>query len=96
MAIRKCSFADSGFPFSDGRLARPCKSVYHPLCIRAGLPFSSRRKNSGGLTFPDVVVWPTFVCEACTVRAVLDRELTGADDWKLMCFERMRLLKRHA
>jgi hypothetical protein len=92
MAILKCSFVDSGFPFSDGRPARSCKSVYHPLCIRAGLPFSSRRKNSGGLTFPDVVVWPTFVCEACTVRAILDRELTGADDWKLMCFERMRLL----
>jgi hypothetical protein len=28
----------------------------------------------------------------CTVRAVLDRELTGAEDWKRLCFERMRLL----
>jgi hypothetical protein len=42
--------------------------------------------------FPDILVWPSFVCEACTVRSVLDRELVGADDWRLMCFERMRLL----
>jgi hypothetical protein len=88
----RCSFADSGFEFSDGRRARPCKTAYHPSCIRAGLPFTSRRKNSGGLVFPDISVWPSFVCEACTVRSVLDRELVGADDWKLMCFERMRLL----
>jgi hypothetical protein len=78
--------------FSDGRWARPCKSSYHPTCIRAGLPFTSRRRHSAGLVFPDIATWPTFVCEACTVRAVLDRELTGAEDWKLLCFERMRLL----
>ena len=37
-------------------------------------------------------MWPNFICEACTVRAVLLRELTGHDDWKLLCFERMRIL----
>ena len=36
--------------------------------------------------------WPNFICEACTVRSVLDRELTGPEDWKLLCLERMRLI----
>jgi hypothetical protein len=38
------------------------------------------------------MTWPNFMCEACTVRAMLDRELTGPNDWKLLCFERMRVL----
>jgi hypothetical protein len=87
-----CSFADSGFVFSDCRRARPCKSSYHSTCIRAGVPFTSRRRNSGSLVLPDISVWPTFVCKACTVRAVLNRELTGPEDWKLLCFERKHLL----
>ena len=91
-AILRCNFAESGFAFSNGQVARPCKSSYHPTCLRAGVPFTSRRRNSGGLVFPKISTWPVFVCEACTVRAVVDRELTGADDWKLLCFERMRLL----
>ena len=91
-AVIRCSFATSGFVFSNGGAARPCKSSYHPQCIRAGLPFTSCRRHSGGLVFPKISTWPTFVREACTVRAVLDRELTAPDDWKLLCFERMRLL----
>jgi hypothetical protein len=86
-AILRCAFADSGFELADGRQARPCKSSYHPLCIRDGLLFSSRRNKSAGLVFPDISIWPTFVCEACTVHAVLGRELMGVDDWKLVCFE---------
>ena len=38
------------------------------------------------------LIWPNFICEACTVRSVLQRKLTGPHDWKLLCFERMRLL----
>jgi hypothetical protein len=34
---------------------------------------------------------PAFVCEAFTVCVVLDRDLTGLEDWKL-CLERMRIL----
>lgn len=45
-----------------------------------------------GLQFPAVSEWGTFVCEACTVRGVSQRELTGQDDWHLLCFERMRLI----
>ena len=90
--ILRCSFAEPGFAFSNGQVAHLCKSSYHPACILAGLPSTSRRHNSGGLVFPKISLWPVFVREACTVRAVLDQELTEADDWKLVCFERIRLL----
>jgi hypothetical protein len=56
------------------------------------MPFTSRRRDSEDLVFPKISMWPTFVCEACTVRGVSDRELTGPEDRKLLCFERMRLL----
>lgn len=36
--------------------------------------------------------WANFICEKCTVRSVLNRELDYANDWRLMCFERMRIL----
>ena len=45
-----------------------------------------------GLCLPPVRHLPKFICECCTVRAVLDRELTGVEDWKLLCYERMRIL----
>ena len=45
-----------------------------------------------GLVFPKVSVWPSFVCEACTVRAVVNRELHSREDYALMALERMRLI----
>jgi len=57
-----------------------------------GPPFTSRRKQGSGLAFPRVTSWGTFICELCTVRAVIDRELHGSSDWKLLCFERMRVI----
>jgi hypothetical protein len=61
-------------------------------CFAVGQPFCSRRKDGSGLAFPRIKTWPNFICEACTVRAMLDCELTGTTDWKLMCFEHMRIL----
>jgi hypothetical protein len=52
----------------------------------------TRRDDSGGLSFPAVSVWPNFVCEACTVRSVTQRELTLDTDIALLCLERMRIL----
>jgi hypothetical protein len=52
-------------------------------CVRAGLPFMSRRRDSGGSAFPKMSASPAFVCEAFTVCVVLDRDLTGLEDWKL-------------
>jgi hypothetical protein len=90
--VIRCSFSDVGFPFSNGSLAYPCYSAYHTDCILVGPPFYSQRKDGSGLTFPRIKTWPNFICEACTLRSMLDRELTDPLDWKLLCFERMRVL----
>ena len=88
----RCQFRLSGFRFHDGTKCLPCEASYHIQCFRVGQPFSSRRKSAAGLVFPPVRHLPKFICECCTVRAVLDRELTGSEDWKLLCYERMRIL----
>jgi hypothetical protein len=90
--VLECSFARTGFRFQDGRLARPCYSAYHSRCFCVGSPFSSRRQGQAGLSFPTVKCWGHFICEACTVRAVVQRELHHQDDWRLLCFERVRIL----
>jgi hypothetical protein len=87
-----CALSDRGFPFPDDSWAYPCHSAYHTPCFAAGPPFYTPHKDGSGLTFPRIQTWPNFICEACTVRSLLDRELTGVTDWKLMCFERMRVL----
>ncbi len=64
-------------------------------CFRAGPPFRMRRKNGVGLAFPaGVKHWPIFICEACTVRSVLGRELRFPRDVPLLCLERMSILDR--
>lgn len=88
----KCHFFDKGFPFLTGERARPCHSWYHPECFRAGYPFTTRRSKDAGLTLPPKGVWDPFICEACTVRAMCDRELHGRQDWRLLCLERMRII----
>ena len=87
-----CAFATSGFDFKNGRKALACHVRYHTKCIRAGPPFSSRRKDNAGMTFPAVTIWPLFICELFTVRAVLDRELHLTQDYVLLRLERMRIL----
>lgn len=87
-----CAFATTGFLFSDGTHATPCGNGYHQHCIWAGDPFTSRRNHSEGLHFPKFRYWPIFICEACTVRAVADRELVRRADDVLLCLERMRIL----
>ena len=64
-------------------------------CFRVGAPFQSRRRNGLGLEFPSAVKhWPVFVCELCSVRAVLGRELRTIRDAQLMQFERMSILDK--
>ena len=82
-----CTFRLRGF----GNL-RPCQTGYHTRCISVGAPFASRRKHGMGLSFPNISVWPNFVCEACTVRQILKRELIGRSDGLLMALERIRLI----
>jgi len=90
-SILRCHFAETGFPLGSGT-SRLCGSAYHVKCFRAGPPFTTRRHNGKGLSFPNIHTWPLFICEACTVRRFLGRELHGLRDWQLLCLERMRIL----
>jgi hypothetical protein len=89
-------FRERGFPYSDQGAAIPCGTVYHLTCYRAGPPFKTRLADNKGLQYPvgaDPTLFPNFTCEACQVRAVLDRELrTTAEDIHLLRLERMRML----
>ena len=86
-----CHFAEHGFQVN-GTQMHPCGTRYHPQCIRVGPPFATRLRNEEGLSFPNVRYWGTFICEYCTVRSVLERELHGRNDWQLLGLERMRLI----
>jgi hypothetical protein len=71
----------------------PCHTRYHLHCVRAGVPFTSRLANSEGLFLPAMVEFPNFICEACTVRTALTRELLCTPtDIALVMLERMRLI----
>jgi hypothetical protein len=60
--------------------------------VRAGPPFQTRLENNKGLILPNVKR-PHFICEMCTVRAELGRELRRTDnDIRLLMFERMRMI----
>lgn len=88
-----CSFHSRGFPLARKDIgAYPCGSAYHCACVRAGSPFTSRRKHQAGLILPALSVWPEFICELCTVRSVLGRELGHPGDRWLLQLERVRLL----
>lgn len=56
------------------------------------MPFTSRRSRRQGLQCPPLQLWPNFICEACTVRAIVRRELHAPTDVGLLCLERMRVL----
>ena len=73
-------------------MATACGVAYHCECIRVGPPFHSRLGLGRSLGFPSVEIWPNFVCEVCTVRAVLDRELRRGPDTVLLQLERMRMV----
>jgi hypothetical protein len=67
--------------------------AYHRSCIVAGEPFRTRLNDQQGLVMPYLTVEPTFICELCQVRAMLDRELQPkANDLHLLMLERMRMI----
>jgi len=57
-----------------------------------GPPFTCRTRAKAGLEFPKVDHWPIFICECCTVRAALGRELGAPTDRQLLRLERARML----
>ena len=71
----------------------PCFTRYHLHCVRVGPPFTSRLARSEGLYLPPMPEFPNFICEACTVRTAIGRELRAyAPDIALMMLERMRII----
>lgn len=74
------------------RWFRPCGVAYHAACVRVGSPFQSRRDDDRGLQLPQHFNPGIFICEACTVRSVLNRELSARSDAYLLSLERMRIL----
>jgi hypothetical protein len=89
----QCTFHSCPFAFQDDTIAHCCQTIYHPTCICVGVPFTTRLRKAEGLSFPNVSEWAISICEACTVRSVLDRELTWtAPDRSLLMLERMRLI----
>ena len=57
-----------------------------------GAPFETCHLDGKGLSLPNLKFWLTFICEACTVQSVLGQKLIRPTDWKLLCFEQMRML----
>ena len=84
--ILECVFARTGFG-----IFAPCRAVYHAKCIRVN-GFNTRRKQNAGLCFPTNGVWPNFICEVCTVRQFIGREITTPGDVLLLTLERIRLI----
>jgi hypothetical protein len=101
-SVLRCHFALKSFPLNGAlqglpgpRMSVPCQSRYHVSCFRLTKPFQSRLKDEGGLSLPAGIasVLPIFICECCTVRSVLGRELTWHPrDRALMLLERARIL----
>jgi hypothetical protein len=89
----QCAFHSRGFTLANGVSCQPCGTVYHLDCIRLGFPFQTRLRDNKGLAFPSKMDLPSFVCEACTIRAHLGRELAWhGSDFKLLALERPLLI----
>jgi hypothetical protein len=88
-----CLFREIGYELY-GTFFTPCETQYHPECIKVGKPFKTRLVRSTlGLQYPPAMTYFPFICEACTVRAVLGRELTWTSgDIQLLMLEPMRLI----
>ena len=70
--------------------------MYHPPCIQVGSPFSSRHfgKGTNGLQYPPCATNLPFICELCTTRTQIGRELDPhiPSDKQLLRLERMRMI----
>jgi hypothetical protein len=66
-------FREIGYAL-DGTSFSPCGNQYHPECIKVVKPFKTRLVRA---TYPPAITHFPFFCEACTIRAVLGRELTA-------------------
>ena len=88
----RCHFYGCGFKVA-GMVFSGCGVAYHEGCISVGDPFRTRKRKGAGLSYPGGLRRHPFVCELCTVRANLGRELhMDQSDLSLLALERMRLI----
>jgi hypothetical protein len=88
-----CLLRKNGYEL-DGASFSPRGNQYDPECIQIGKTFKTIlvRATLGVQYLPAMTCFP-FICESCTVRTVLRRELTWmAGDIQLLMLERMRLV----
>ena len=94
-AIHKCLFSSKGFTLHSKQFT-PCQVRYHSNCVKIGHPFSTRHfgKGTKGLQYPPCATSLPFICELCTTRTQLGRELDAlsAEDKLLLQLERMRMI----
>jgi hypothetical protein len=58
----------------DGTFFTPFWNQYHPECIKVGKSFKTRLVRATlGLQYPPEMTRFPFICEACTIRAILGR-----------------------
>jgi hypothetical protein len=87
-----CLFREIGYQL-DGNFFTPCENQYRPECIKVVKPFKTRLVRATGLQYPPAMTRFPFICEACTVIAVLGRELTWTSgNMQLLMLECMRLI----
>jgi hypothetical protein len=88
-----CLFREIGYEL-DGTFFSPCENQYHPECIKVGKPLKTRLVRATlGLQYPLAMTCFPFICEACTVRAILGWELTlMSGDMQLLMLKRMHLI----
>lgn len=74
----------------------PCRVAYHAECIKVGHPFRTRHYGKGtkGIQYPPCATIFPFICEVCTTRTHLGRELDplNTNDTMLLMLERMRMI----
>jgi hypothetical protein len=89
----KCRFSETGFVLKNVNYP-PCATRYHSGCCRVGAPFTTRLKNDEGLILPDgISVLNNFICKACTVRAVCERQIERTPhDQALLMLERTHII----
>lgn len=90
-----CIFQHRGFTVKD-KVFPPCNVRYHAACITIGLPFRTRHfgRCTKGIQFPPCATNLPFICELCTVRTHLGREVDPyiSSDTLLLSLERMRMI----
>jgi hypothetical protein len=88
-----CLFREIGYEL-DGNFYTPGENQYHPDCIKVVNTFKTRLVRAKlGLQYPPAMTHFLFICEACTVRAVLGWELTWTSgDMQLLMIKRMRII----